>query len=68
MINLLASLTFFLAFLHTLTKGYYMEGRIDKIDVKRDHQELIKLYYRLELKAFIQTLLYTQGIDYSIKY
>ena len=67
MINYLVSLAFSLAFLYTLTKGRYMEGRIDKIDVKRDRQELINLYYRMELKAFIQALLYTQGVKFSIK-
>ena len=35
-----------------------MEGRIDKIDVKREHKELIALFYRMELIAFVQTLLY----------
>lgn len=35
-----------------------MNSQIDKIDVKRDHKELIALYYRIELKALIQRLLY----------
>lgn len=39
-----------------------MEGRIDKIDVKRDHEELIALYYRMELLAFTQILLYEHSI------
>ena len=46
------------AILSTLSKGSLMENRIDKIDVKKDHKELIALFYRLELKAFVQTLLY----------
>lgn len=32
--------------------------KIDKIDVKSEHKELIALYYKMELKAFIQRLLY----------
>lgn len=35
-----------------------MEGRIDKIDVKREHRELIALFYRMELKNFLQVLMY----------
>lgn len=35
-----------------------MERQLDKIDVKQDHKELIALYYRIELKALIQRLLY----------
>lgn len=37
-----------------------MESNIDKIDVKRDHKELIDLFYRLELLHFIQVLLENQ--------
>lgn len=35
-----------------------MENCIDKVDVKRDHKELIALFYRIELMTFIQILLY----------
>jgi len=35
-----------------------MERQIDKIDVKRDHKELIALFYKMELKALIARLLY----------
>jgi hypothetical protein len=59
MFNILISLLVSLCSLYTLTKGTFMEGNhIDKIDVKRDHKELIALYYKMELKAFIQCLLY----------
>jgi hypothetical protein len=39
-----------------------MENRIDKIDVQKDHQELIALFYRIQLRNFIQILLYEHGI------
>jgi hypothetical protein len=35
-----------------------MEGFIDKIDVKAEHQLLIDLHYRLELLHFIQRVLH----------
>lgn len=35
-----------------------MRNQVDKIDVKREHKELIALYYQIELKALIQRLLY----------
>jgi hypothetical protein len=57
------------AFLYTKSKGYRMDKRhIDKIDVKKDHKELIALAYRLELISFVQVLLYqhTQN-KYGIK-
>jgi hypothetical protein len=38
-----------------------MDSRIDKIDVKREHKELIDLFYRLELKHFLQVLLYRRS-------
>lgn len=44
-----------------------MEGRIDKIDVKRDHKELIDLFYRMELRAFIQTLLHEHRTRCGVK-
>lgn len=47
-----------LPFSYTLIKGYLMEGNIDKIDVKREHKELIALFYRMELKAMLQKLMY----------
>jgi len=52
--------TIILAFLFNLSnKGSHMEKRrIDQIDVKRDHKELIALYYRIELRTFLQVLLY----------
>ena len=46
------------AILSTLSKGSHMESRIDKIDVKKDHKELIALFYRIELRTFVQALLY----------
>jgi len=47
------------AVLHTLSiKGSHMENRIDQIDVKKDHKELIALFYRIELSTFVQILLY----------
>lgn len=47
------------ALLNPTIKGHCMEGsRIDKIDVKSEHKELIALYYRIELKTFVQVLLY----------
>ena len=55
---LYVSITCLLAFSYTLIKGSHMEGRIDKIDVKREHKELIALFYKMELKAFIQRLMY----------
>jgi hypothetical protein len=40
-------------------KGSRMENtRIDRIDIKRDHKELIALFYRLELRNFVSILLY----------
>lgn len=50
------------ALLHLIIKGHCMEGHIDKIDVKRDHKELIALFYRMELLAFTQVLLYAHSI------
>lgn len=50
--------TLILALSLTLTKGQYMEGRIDKIDVTREHQELIALFYRIELRTMLQRILY----------
>lgn len=35
-----------------------MERQIDPIDVKRERKELIALAYRMELKAFLQRILY----------
>ena len=51
----------------TLSKGSHMENRIDKIDVKNDHRELIALFYRIELRTFVQTLLYEHYQRYGIK-
>jgi hypothetical protein len=50
-------------------KGSHMEKnrRIDKIDVKRDHKELIALYRKIELRNFIQVLLYKHYQKYVIK-
>ena len=48
---------------YTLIKGSYMEGRIDKIDVKREHKELIALFYQMELKAFVQRLMYEHSTN-----
>ena len=47
-------------FFELITKGQYMEGHIDKIDVKRDHKELIALFYKIELMHLMQVLLYAQ--------
>jgi hypothetical protein len=63
MSQILAIFTALTAFLTSLSqsslKGCYMEDRnIDKIDVKRDHKELIALYYYLELKSLVERLLY----------
>ncbi len=55
---LYVSMSCLLAFSYTLIKGSHMEGRIDKIDVKREHKELIALFYQMELKALIQRLMY----------
>lgn len=57
MLNLVLTIVTF-ATLYTLSKGSHMENRIDKINVKKDHKELIALFYRLELKNFVQVLLY----------
>lgn len=54
--ELLASLVTYL----TTIKGQFMEGRIDSIDVKNEQEELIALYYYMELKAMAQVLLYEQ--------
>lgn len=45
-------------FLPTITKGQYMEGRIEKIDVKREHRELVALFYRIELATFVYRLMF----------
>lgn len=42
-----------------------MEQQIDKIDVKRDHKELIALYYKIELRNFLQRLLYENRTLYK---
>lgn len=55
------------AILHTLSKGSHMESRIDKIDVKKEHKELIALFYRIELRSFVQALLYEHCQKSSIK-
>ena len=55
------------AILYTISKGSHMENRIDKIDVKNDHKELIALFYKIELRTFVQALLYTQYQKYGIK-
>jgi len=55
------------AILHTLSKGSHMESRIDKIDVKKEHKELIALFYRIELRNFVQVLLYEHYQKYGIK-
>lgn len=53
------------AILYTLSKGSHMENRIDKIDVKKDHKELIALFYRIELSTFVQILLYQHSQQYG---
>jgi hypothetical protein len=55
------------AIFHTLSKGSHMESRIDKVDVKKEHKELVALFYRIELRNFIRTLLYNHPRVYSIK-
>ena len=55
------------AILNTLNKGSHMENRIDKIDVKKDHKELIALFYRIELRNFVQVLLYQHYQKHGIK-
>lgn len=50
-----------------LIKGSFMEVRIDKIDVKRDHKELIALFYYIELKDLVRRLVYKQA-ESMIKY
>ena len=55
------------AILSTLSKGSLMENRIDKIDVKNEHRELIALFYRIELRNFVQVLLYEHQKQYGIK-
>jgi hypothetical protein len=57
MFNLITTLFNFAASF-TISKGYYMEGRIDKIDVKREHKYLIALFYRMELRSLLQRLVY----------
>jgi hypothetical protein len=44
-----------------------MENRIDKIDVRRDHEELIALFYRIELRNFVQILLYKHYQKYGMR-
>lgn len=46
-------------------KGSHMEQQIDKIDVKREHKELIILFYKIELRALIQRLLYENRTLYK---
>jgi hypothetical protein len=55
----LAVLIILASFPQSIAKVYHMEDRrIDKIDVKRDHKELIALYYYMELKSLVDRLLY----------
>ena len=57
MSNIVAT-SFNSAVLFSISKGYYMECRIDKIDVKYEHKELIALFYRMELRSLLQRLMY----------
>ena len=61
MFDLIAT-TFNSIILSTISKGYFMEGRIDKIDVKREHKRLIALFYRMELRSLLQRLVYEHSI------
>ena len=66
MLNLALSQVFLPKFVHSASKGYYMEGHIELIDVKRDRDELITLFYYMELKALLSKLMYendTTGIS-----
>ena len=57
------------AILYSLSsKGSHMENRIDKIDVKKDHKELIALFYRIELRNFVNILLYQHSNKSVTKY
>ena len=62
MLNLVLILVASACLFTPLSKGRDMENRIDKIDVQKDHQELIALFYRIQLRNFIQILLYEHGI------
>lgn len=55
------------AVMFILSKGSHMENRIDKIDVRRDHEELIALFYRIELRNFVQILLYKHYQKYGMR-
>lgn len=57
MFNLIATL-FNSIVSSTISKGQFMEGRIDKIDVKQEHKYLIALFYRMELRSLLQRLVY----------
>ena len=68
MLNLVLTMIFS-AILYTLSsKGSHMESRIDKIDVKSEHKELIALFYRIELRNFLQILMYQSCRGQGIKY
>ena len=59
MIDITTLIVILATLLNLSNKGSHMEKRrIDKIDVKKEYKELIALYYRLELRNFIQVLLY----------
>ena len=44
-----------------IEEGHLMKGRIDRIDVRRDHRELVALFYRIELQHLIMRLLYERS-------
>ena len=56
MINLILTMTIS-AILLTLNKGNHMELHVDKIDVKKEQEELVSMFYRIELRNFVRILL-----------
>lgn len=49
-----------------IKEGHMRAANIDKIDVKRDHKNLITLYYYIEFKSIVQRLLYKQSASNKI--
>jgi hypothetical protein len=67
--NIVAFIVILVSLFNLSNKGSHMEKnrRIDKIDTKKDHKELIALYYKIELRAFVQAVLYKHYQKYVIK-
>ena len=68
MLDIVTIIVIFASLFTLSSKGSHMEKRrIDKVDVNKESKELIALDYRIELRNFIQVLLYKHYQKHVIK-